>query len=66
MDFYERKQERKEYFEKYVKGWKLVKCLACNGSGHYDSNGSPKCSNCNGTGKERVSPKEYENRKNYD
>jgi len=53
-DFHTRKQARKEYYEKYIKGWKKVKCGACNGSGYYDNNGSPKCSNCNGTGKERV------------
>jgi len=28
------------------------KCYACNGSGHYDTNGSPKCGACGGTGKE--------------
>ncbi len=33
---------------------KLVKCLACNGTGYYDHNGSPKCSSCNGTGYEIV------------
>lgn len=26
------------------------KCVACNGSGHYDTKGSPPCSACNGTG----------------
>lgn len=26
------------------------KCVACNGSGRYDVNGSPKCVACNGTG----------------
>ena len=26
-------------------------CTSCNGSGHYDSNGSPKCGACDGTGK---------------
>ena len=57
--FAERKAARKEYFENYIKGWKLVKCLACNGSGYYDNNGSPRCSSCDGTGKDRVSPKEY-------
>lgn len=25
-------------------------CHACNGSGYYDSTGSPKCSACEGTG----------------
>ena len=29
-----------------------VKCIACNGSGHYDHNGSPPCGACDGTGKE--------------
>lgn len=28
-------------------------CLACNGSGRYDTTGSPKCGACRGTGKER-------------
>ncbi|ECF2424352.1 hypothetical protein E1576_09535 [Salmonella enterica subsp. enterica serovar Braenderup] len=35
-------------------------CRECvgrdNGSGYYDHNGSPKCSSCNGTGKERYKP----------
>lgn len=26
------------------------KCTACNGSGYYDCDGSPKCDSCNGTG----------------
>ena len=26
-------------------------CIACNGSGYYDVTGSPKCSSCNGIGK---------------
>ena len=30
------------------------KCIACNGSGHYDHNGWPPCSACNGTGKVNV------------
>jgi DnaJ-class molecular chaperone len=25
-------------------------CVACNGSGVYDHNGSPPCGSCNGTG----------------
>lgn len=29
---------------------KPVKCYACNGSGRYDVNGSPKCGSCTGTG----------------
>jgi len=53
MDFHERKQKRKEHFEKYEKGWKDRPCGACNGSGYYDHNGSPKCGACNGTGKEK-------------
>ena len=27
-------------------------CVACNGSGRYDSTGSPKCGACNGTGEQ--------------
>ena len=26
------------------------KCVACDGTGYYDDNGSPKCGSCNGTG----------------
>ena len=32
---------------------KRKKCVACNGTGHYDHNGSPKCGGCNGTGYEK-------------
>jgi len=59
MTFAERKADRKAYFEKWVKGWKLVTCTACNGSGHYDNNDSPACGGCDGTGRERVSPDQY-------
>lgn len=54
--FHERKAERSEHFRRFVHGWKLEKCGACNGSGHYDNNGSPPCGCCGGTGKERVRP----------
>lgn len=53
----ERKQARKEHFEKNVNGWNTRPCGACAGSGRYDHNGSPKCGACNGTGKERYKPK---------
>ena len=56
MDYRERKAARREYYLKYVHGWRLVKCEACNGSGRYDHNGSPPCGGCDGTGKERVPP----------
>jgi DnaJ-class molecular chaperone len=52
-DYRERKEQRKSYYKKFVEGWKLRKCTACNGSGYYDNNGSPKCSACGGSGKER-------------
>lgn len=52
-DYQDRKQARKEYYERFIQGWKLRKCSACDGSGHYDHNGSPKCQGCDGTGKER-------------
>ena len=56
MNFQERKKQRKENFEKNVKGWKLRPCTACHGSGYYDHNGSPKSCACNGTGKEKYKP----------
>ena len=65
MSFHDRKKERKDYYEKYIKGWKLIRCGACSGSGYYDHNGSPPCGACDGTGKERVSPKDYERWKKF-
>lgn len=56
MNFHERKKQRKDHFEKNEKGWKDKYCTACNGSGYYDHNGSPKCGACNGTGKEKYKP----------
>ena len=56
-----RKAARTEYYEKFVKGWKLRKCGTCNGSGYYDHNGSPDCGACDGTGKERYKPQEHSN-----
>lgn len=56
MTWMERKAERREYFERYVKGWKQVKCPACNGSGRYDHNGAPACGLCDGTGKIKEPP----------
>lgn len=52
MTYHERKQERTQTFAQ-TKGRKLVTCLACNGSGRYDHNKSPRCAACNGTGKVR-------------
>jgi hypothetical protein len=54
------KQARTEYYFRFIHGWKLIRCGACNGSGYYDNNGSPPCGNCDGTGKERVSPAEHQ------
>lgn len=56
MDFKERKQKRTKHFDEFVKGWKQRPCLACNGSGYYDHNGSLKCGSCGGTGKEKFKP----------
>lgn len=58
MNFLERKLERTKHYKKYVEGWKDRPCTACNGSGYYDHNGSPKCGCCGGTGKEKYKPKE--------
>ncbi|EKN3715407.1 TPA: hypothetical protein ACPZMC_004083 [Yersinia enterocolitica] len=54
--FHERKKERTDYYRRFVHGWKLKKCSACNGSGYYDNDGSPYCGACGGTGKERFQP----------
>jgi len=59
-NFQERKNQRKEHFEKYIKGWKQRECAACAGSGHYDHNGSPPCGACDGTGKELYKPEKSE------
>ena len=57
MDGYKlRKLERKDYYEKYVRGWKQRDCSACSGSGYYDHNGSPECEACGGSGKETYKP----------
>jgi DnaJ-class molecular chaperone len=61
MDFRERKAARTEYYFKYIYKWKLVTCTACNGSGYYDTTRhgrTPRCSSCEGTGKEREKPKQ--------
>lgn len=51
--FRSRKAERTKAFWKRKFGWKLRGCVACNGSGIYDHNGSPPCGACDGSGKER-------------
>ena len=51
--FSERKADRIEHFEKYVRGWKLVRCTACSGSGYYCGG---YCGCCDGTGKMRTAP----------
>ena len=40
-------------YYKYEYKMKLQECGCCAGSGYYDDTNSPKCSNCNGTGKEK-------------
>jgi hypothetical protein len=51
--FYSRKKDRTEYFYRFIYKWKLIKCAACNGSGHYDARGAPSCAACDDTGKIR-------------
>ncbi|MBD3251240.1 hypothetical protein GF380_02090 [Candidatus Uhrbacteria bacterium] len=53
-DWRKRKQARKKYFLKYVYGWRLRDCTTCNGSGYYDSTGSPPCGTRGGTGRVAV------------
>lgn len=60
-DYHQRKAWRKMMYDKYIAGWKRRICTACNGSGRYDHNGSPKCGCCNGTGRERYKPVELSN-----
>ncbi|WP_341744693.1 hypothetical protein [Azonexus hydrophilus] len=38
--------------KKLVEGKQSEPCVACNGSGRYDTAGSPKCSACNGSGQQ--------------
>lgn len=64
--FHERKDSRREHYYRFVYGWKERACTACNGSGHYDHNGSPPCGGCEGTGREKyrgpkaMTPEEWE------
>ncbi len=51
--FHERKKQRTERYYRQIHGYRQRPCTACNGSGHYDSHGSPCCAACGGTGKER-------------
>lgn len=51
--FLVKKAERSVYFLRFEFGQVKVKCVACNGSGRYDHNGSPACGACDGSGKER-------------
>jgi DnaJ-class molecular chaperone len=48
----ERKEERRRDYQRNH-GVKLIDCVACSGSGHYDHNGSPACGACGGNGKVR-------------
>ena len=58
--FRERKAERVKWWKENIESTKKRLCVACNGSGRYDSNGSPKCSSCGGSGKERYKPTNQE------
>lgn len=56
------KANRAAFYFAFVFGWKQRDCTACNGSGHYDSNDSPSCGGCDGSGKETFKgPKYLEN-----
>jgi hypothetical protein len=62
--FYERKKYRTEFYKRFIEGWKQRDCIACNGSGYYDSDGSPPCGACDGTGKERYKPEPKRRKQN--
>ena len=53
MTFDDRKAWRTDYYRRFLHGWRLRDCVACNGSGYYDHDGAPPCQGCNGTGHER-------------
>jgi DnaJ-class molecular chaperone len=55
MTYHERKEARTKNYWRWH-GVKMSVCMACNGSGYYDSFGSPKCSGCDGLGKCRDKP----------
>lgn len=60
MTFHERKAMRTDYYNRFVKGWKTRPCSSCMGTGYYDHNGSPKCSACEGTGKEKYKDEQHD------
>lgn len=51
----ERKLKRIEHYNNFVYKVKMVMCIACNGSGYYDSldrrGNNIVCSSCDGLGK---------------
>jgi len=51
-DWLRRKAARANAYFRWHFGWRRRDCTACNGSGRYDHNGSPRCGGCDGTGKE--------------
>ena len=53
MNYQQRKAERTK---QYLKNQLTMQtyCVACDGSGRYDHNGSPKCGACEGTGQETI------------
>jgi DnaJ-class molecular chaperone len=55
MDDYQvRKLERKAEYART--SGKRITCTACNGSKHYDHEGSPPCEACGGAGKVLARP----------
>jgi DnaJ-class molecular chaperone len=64
-EFYRRKAIRKREYYLLSYGWVLKPCVACNGSGVYDSFGSPSCGACDGLGKTKekgdkaINPDDY-------
>jgi hypothetical protein len=47
---YDRKAKRYMRVDEYEEEREARRCVACNGSGHYDTTGSPPCAACCGTG----------------
>lgn len=56
--FYQEKLDRTLHYLRFSYGYFQTRCVACNGSGRYDTWGSPPCSACGGTARStNVGPK---------
>lgn len=61
-DYQARKRQRAIAYFRHRFGFRLERCTACNGSGHYDGPGAPRCSACSGAGRTWKRPPALETR----